>query len=283
MRGAVAKGDLMSPRAALFSTALVLGVISVFFPLVAVFAFLSSVIALAAFTRFTHPRRKWIGLALGVSLACSGFGLYRFILEEAMQGIIEARGRDSSNKAVSFLREILFAQDATRRYAWIDPDGDQVGSAALLVELAGGTTKRLRAAPQSPPLAPRHAPRVGTETGPVLDVSGYLYVICLPGIDGKWTARPNDPIDEELAERRWIAYAWPAQADLPQQATFFIDEHERILQSDNRKPDGGLRLVGRHRAPTCEDALGPGRVNYHPWKDKKPRATLPGDKQVEAR
>ena len=53
-----------------------------------------------------------------------------------------------------------------------------------------------------------------------------------------------------------------------------MDEHERILESDNRL-GSELRLVGPSASPECKDALSHPEL-WRPWRGKKPRTTLPG-------
>ena len=158
-----------------------LGVAAAFETRLSIFTFLLLIIGFAALTRFEHPKKKLVAIALSLGMLGTSVGLFRFILQEALPGIIEARGRASSSKAVSLLREVLFAQDAARRYAMIDPDGDGVGSAGLLGELTAaagvrGTQKLL----STPPLASRYRPTTPTRSGPAMEADGYLFLICLP-------------------------------------------------------------------------------------------------------
>lgn len=263
-----------SGHAWLLGSAAVLGCVSALYPPLSVFAVLALVIALASAVRFVHPRRSAFLLALGLGTLSSGIGLYRFVTGDALSGIIEARGRATSARAVSLLREILFAEDAARRYAMIDPDGDGIGSAGLLGELTGSQPARGRITLAHPPLAPRLTPHVITPSGPALAADGYLYLVCLPGVGGSWVTRPDGAIDDERAERRWVAYAWPESSDGPHVEVYFIDEHERILTFDNVGPGGARVLGGPERAPACNLALENDR--FVPWKGKKPRTDLPG-------
>jgi len=259
------------------------GVLSVLITQLSVFALLLLVIAFGALYRLEHERKSTVAAALVVSGLFTCVGLFRFVEAEALPGIAEARGRAASKKAVSLLREILFAQDAARRYAMIDPDGDQVGSAARLGELSGGDGARGKQVLKTPPLDRRYTPRVLTPSGPATEQDGYLLLVCLPSVDQSWTAERDAVVDDELAERRWVAYAWPAGDKLGHSAAYFIDEHERILQSVNttnalRHGEKQLRLVGPGAAPPCSDALEPpGREHWRTWSNKKAREHLPGD------
>lgn len=250
------------------------GVLSLLLLPLSVLAVLLHVIALAATTRMDPQARRWVLPLLVLTGLCSVGAMARFVLSDALAGIIEARGRDSSARAVSILREILFAEDAMRRYAFIDPDGDRVGSAGRLGELTGVVGARGGAPLAIPPLAPRLMPGASTRSGPALDHGGYYFLVCLPAPGGGWATHHDDPVDDEAAERRFLAYAWPNAADAPHKAAFFMDEHERILESANQL-GGKLRLVGAAGAPDCADALLNPEL-WQPWRGKQPRTTLPG-------
>jgi hypothetical protein len=174
------------------------------------------------------------------------------------------------------LREIVFAEDTLRKRALIDPDHDGIGSAALLGELTGfepmrGIDRRL----EIPILSDALAPRVDTKIGPAAATQRYFVIICLPTPNGGFTAKPGEPIDEERAERRFVAYAWPLAASWGIVDAFFIDQDERILVSENR--DGKeTRWAGPNFPPPCDAALGADASKWRPWKGKKPRTELPG-------
>lgn len=266
----------MNKHAWFLAAAALLGLISLFEVRLSVFTFLLLVIALASLTRFEHQKKRIFVAVLAFGTACSFVSLGLFITTEALPGIIDARARASSNRAVSILREFLFAQDAVRRHGWIDPDDDGVGSAGRLGELTGTQGIRGSAPLPRPPLSPRYTPRTTTASGPATEHDGYLFIICLPGEDERWVTGPRAAVDDERAEERWIAYAWPAGPQTPHKTAYFIDEHERILQSDARDASG-LRLVGPGLSPACDDALvEPTRAHWTPWRGKKPREALPG-------
>lgn len=253
------------------------GVTSLILLPLSVLSVLLHVIALAATTRMPSVLVRWVRPMLFVTGVCSLVGMTRFVLSDALTGIVEARGRDSSARAVSILREILFAEDAMRRYAFIDPDGDGVGSAGRLGELTGVHGARQGRPLETPPLAPRLAPGASTRSGPAYEHGGYFFLVCLPGPGGTWATTPRDPVDDEAAERRFLAYAWPTTADAPHSAAFFMDEHERILES-SEQISGVPRLVGPMSAPSCDDALRHPEF-WRPWRGKQPRTTLPGERK----
>jgi hypothetical protein len=239
------------------------------FVLVAVF------IAYLALPRGVNRLLSWLTLAAGV-LAMIGF--FRFLIVEAMPGIVEAGTRATEDTAVSKLREILFAEDSMRRRADVDPDHDGIGSAGLLDELTGRVA--LRGVHRlEPPILERYPLPLETALGPAVPMGGYLFIICLPTPGGGWTARPASEVDEEAAERHFVAYAWPAADKRGLLDAFFIDEHERILFSHSGEPEGHRSRLGLERPPTCDDALAPKtREAWQAWKGKRPRTTLPGDR-----
>jgi hypothetical protein len=187
-----------------------------------------------------------------------------------VQGGTSAAGQ----RAVSRLREILFAEDGARKTAAWDPDGDGIGSALFIGELTGEEGMRGNARLASP-LLERYPKLETTTLGPALAIGGFFFAVCLPQASGKLVAEPALGVDEERAERRYVAYAWPTGDAPGLERAYFIDEHERILSAPAER---GVRS-GREHAPRCDDALeAPTRNDWRPWRGKKPRAELPGDR-----
>lgn len=207
-----------------------------------------------------RPRR-----AVALAVICASVGLVRFVVEVGVPGIVQGGRVAVEQSTVSRLREVLFAEDAMRRGGWIDPDRDGVGSAAFLGELCGGPPLRGQAARSAPVLA--CGPLEDTALGPAGRDAGYLYTVCLPTKDGSWSADPARPVDEEAAERKFVAYAWPAPGSSFERA-FFLDQDERILIAPRRA--FGLE---------CRSALAPETGSmWTPWRGKRPRpGPLPGD------
>jgi hypothetical protein len=199
----------------------------------------------------------------------------RFLITEGVPGVVRGGLSAAELRAVSRLREVRFAEDALRRHALYDPDGDGIGSAALLPELSGRLP--VRGTTRLDLLNQQYHSVHQTPQGPAVAIAGYLFMVCLPTLDGGWSARADAKFDDERAERRFVAYAWPADDAQGIERVYFIDEHERILLYDNR--DGpGLHYAGPHFPPPCTAALEPGaRGAWRAWRDKKPRTELPGD------
>jgi hypothetical protein len=198
----------------------------------------------------------------------------RFLATDALAGIVRGGTSATAQRGISRLREILFAEDAARKAGAWDPDGDGIGSALFLGELTAESGMRGEAR-LAPPLLERYPKLEATSMGPALEIGGYWFAACLPTLAGDFSADPTARIDEELAERRYVVYAWPSGRAPGLERAYFIDEHERILSAPSRE---GLRH-GREHAPGCADAMAPAtRENWRVWRGKKPREELPGDR-----
>jgi hypothetical protein len=217
------------------------------------------------------PRLKPWAILAGVITTVA---MLRFVVSEAVPGVIQGGNTAASNSAASRLRQIVFAQDVMRQRGFVDTDGDHIGSAGLLGELTGVLPLRGVRALSPPLMANGFAPFHDTKMGPAAQSGAYLFMVCLPTRQGGWTASPNAAVDEEAAERRFLAYAWPMGSGGPK-PMYVTDQHEAIRVSDNVEA-GELRFVGPFHAPDCDLALSD--QSFVPWRGKAPRASLPGDR-----
>lgn len=255
---------------------LALAGLSIWAHMLALFVVVIVLISLAALPKLEPKPKRLLNGVHGLALVASLIGLVRFVIQDAVPGVVEAGDRAASKQAVAKLRGLVVAEDVLRRLHRVDPDGDGVGSAALIPELGGDVPLR-KQKPLEAPLLNRELSRlVDTPIGPAAHGGAYLYVICLPKLGGGWTARPGEPVDEEQAERRWVGYAWPSAETHGLHESYFIDEHERILVFDNNAPKEP-RYIGPERPPSCDAALN-GKEAWNVWKGKKARPRLPGDK-----
>lgn len=277
-----ARGGRTTGAIVLGATAL--GALSAVVVELSVFSVVAVFLASLALPPKGAPGRRLLVAALAVGAIAAAAGMVRFAVAK-LPARLAAAGEDAVvDAAVSRLRAVLEAQDKARAAASHDPDGDGVGSALLLGELAGAIPVRGRAPLPQPYLEPRFG------RGDVACFEGTCVVVYLATTDGRGSARPGAPFDDELAERRYVAYAWPDAARAGD-AVVFLDEHERILVSDGRAPGQGFRGPGRPPpfdaalpAPTLAgpslDAEGRGQDGglWRPWKGKRARAGLVGDR-----
>jgi hypothetical protein len=264
------------PRPLLARTVLVAvaALASVHFTKLGLFAAVGTFIAWASLPKLPAPalrRERWL---LAFAGAASLVGLCRFLIVEAVPGIVAGGNRFTEQRVVSRLREILFAEDSARRIAAHDPDGDRIGSAALLGELTGelGVRRQNRL---ERPLLDGYPKQVDTALGPASEIGGYYLLVCLPKLGGGFTAQPSDAIDDEQAERRFLAYAWPSGSAPGLEKAVMLDEHENIALAPAQP---GLRY-GASSPPSCDDAIADAtRGAWTAWRQKSPRQTLPGDR-----
>jgi hypothetical protein len=247
---------------------------SIYFTKLGLFAAVGTFVAWASLPKLPKAelrRERW--LLLGAAVLAT-IGLVRFLVLEAIPGIVAGGNRFTEQRVISRLREMLFAEDTARRSAAQDPDQDHVGSALLLSELTGELGLRGGNALQVP-LLEGYPKQVDTSIGPAAEIGGYFLIVCLPKLGGGFTAQPADAIDEELAERRFIAYAWPSGSAPGLNNAVALDEHERIALAPSKT---GLRFAFT-APPSCDDVVAPEtRAAWTAWRHKQPRQTLPGDR-----
>lgn len=270
--------DLAAERRALgwLAGLAVVGVVAVLIPPLSVPAGVVVLILALSFPSDEAPRYR-VRAQVAVALAALGTlgGLVRFAMSKAMLGIVETGQSVTATTALSKLREVVSAEDAARTTGAWDPDHDGIGSAALIGALAGAFPLRPDAPPAPPILSHDFQRQVETKVGPAALVDGYLFMVCLPTPSGGLTARPSEAVDDEFAERRFVAYSWPSVAS-GMSAAFFTDEHERIAFVDPPR-DETPPFLGTDKPPACDAALGANASAWKPWKNKKPRERLPGD------
>ena len=251
--------------------------LSVVFSKLALFAAVATLLGFVSLPEGPRGAVRAMKLSLAVGAVCATVGVFRFLVLEAMPGMVQGGTTAAEQRAVSRLREILFAEDAWRRNAFFDPDGDRVGSAGFLGELTGETGVR-GGKPMDPSGLESYPKLADTRLGPAAEVGGYLVLVCLPKVGGGFTAQPGDAVDDERAERQFYAYAWPAQRGEGLDFAYFLDEHERILLADSRETEP-RRLIGVDAPPTCDDISAEHtKADWRVWRHKVPRATLPFDK-----
>jgi len=207
-------------------------------------------------------------LAVAVGTLGTLAGLFRFVRLDAVPGIVQGGEQAVMIQAVSHLREILRVEDAIRDSADIDPDGDGHGSAAFIGELSGSAIARYGHIDR-PPLNRRFQTTKDTPLGKAAMIDGYYFAVCLPTKAGTYSAISSTEIDDEMSERKFIAYAWPEAST---RNTFAIDANDEIL---TRPPSvlGRPTYYGQLHPPNCSVATSDRESDgWKPWRGKKPRA-----------
>jgi hypothetical protein len=263
------------PHLLLYVALATFGLLSAWLTRLSLFTLVLSFIAFVALPRDGRQLRLRLTIAAAVG---SAVGFVQFLINEAMPGIVQGGTSATGAAAVSRLREILFAEDSLRKLAAIDPDRDGIGSAAFLDEMTGRVGLRGQAR-LVPPVLERYPKSSPTALGPAVEINGYYFMVCLPKLGGGWTAEPSEAVDEEAAERKFVAYAWPALGDRGLVEAYFLDQHERLLFAPNGAPTATRPRIGPERPPRCDDALAAStRDQWQVWRGKRPRDTLPGDR-----
>ncbi len=267
-----------------------LAALSCVFPKISVFTFVALLICSFALPNvFSFQRPVWACLIIA-AFAAHTFSFVKFVRTDAIFGMIEQHNKNASRTARSSLRHIIFAQDMMRERGYIDHDKDGIGSAGFMAELVGGSALPDGSTLTAPLLHQKYKKTLDSPAGKLVEAEGYLFKICLPTKQNTFVSMRSPNIDEEKAERRFLAYAWPAEDRAGVHKAFFLDERERIYILENQPPRA---YVGLKQQPSCDATLkGPGidatppidgsasndGLTWKRWRNKKPRETLIGDK-----
>jgi len=261
------KGQVKFPRAPLIFALAAASVVWPWLSLPALFFALVGTLILPSAEGHTRQRR-FTRLWLAASLALVTIGLTRFVIHYAIVGIVQGGEQAVTGRAVSRLRDILRWELAERRAAAIDPDHDGIGSAWRIAELSGAVPLRSGQSTK-PPLERRFKALVDTPIGPASRVGDYFYVVCLPTTDGGWSAKDTSPVDEEAAERAFLAYAWPARENL---IAYVIDAKARVFFRDNLGHEADP-YIGQLRPVPCNSIVDRAhRGEWIPWTGRDSEA-----------
>jgi hypothetical protein len=220
---------------------------------------------------------RWaVAVVGGVAAAV---GLYRFTIEWAVPNIVSSGQFAAEERAVSRLREILWAEDRTLERAFADGDADGTGEYAFLGELLGLPPQRPGVRLPMALLRTEQFHPASDGLTPVYRSEGYDFVVYLPGPGGGGVGEGRGAVDPRAAARHFVAYAWPAERGKGGLRAFYIDQDDRICQTDNAQ---GYSGTGHIPAPAAAlagtgldaPACGPQTVDggrWRPWKNKKPR------------
>ncbi len=171
----------------------------------------------------------------------------------AIPSLLQSRISANEQAAITTMRSFVSAQGQFQASEFADRDGDGVGEYGSFAELAGvaDLPGGGRAAP------PVLSPGLGAVDAGMVEKSGYLYRIYLPGKNGEWLAEMSaggspSNVDAQRAEREFRAYAWPRDLGSTGNRAFFIDQNGDLYVTQN---DGtGAIYSGRDRGPAADAA-----------------------------
>lgn len=233
---------------------------------------LAALLALVLATAELRGRAAVAVAVLGGLVVLAAMG--RFVVRSAMPSLVGMGRHAASERALSELREVLWAQDLAfeeRKAKGLSP---RYAFLQELVEDQRGATEGI-----TPPLSARSLTVLErTDAGPTtFRAGGYLVRVFLPARGGGGVTRGEDALDPQLAAHSWVAYAWPEGAESGSR-TLFVAEDETLCISDE-----ALRYVGLERAPEAAAALGGPSLDarrcgrgqdggsWRPWRGKRPR------------
>ena len=151
--------------------------------------------------------------------------------------------RANESAAIATLKNIASGQRQVQERVQIDRDGDGVGEFGYLAELSGrvairGTSRRV-----DPPVLSR---AFGNVSNGCVSRSAYLFRMYLPGADGRWLPEADrggasQRVEPDLAEERWLLYAWPVFLREDTRRRFVIDQGGDVhAQTAEQVPAEGL-------------------------------------------
>ncbi|HEX2736109.1 MAG TPA: hypothetical protein VHM70_31125 [Polyangiaceae bacterium] len=203
--------------------------------------------------KMTGSERRWAWGLLWASALIACVAFVRFVLVQAIPGVIAGGKAAASKHAIAFARGLVVAQDHARETAANDPDHDGVGSALTLAALAGLAPLPDGKVLDKPPLAVRPDQVKDTPLGDAIEQGGYYFALCLPDQKGALVGAVDlAKVDAKAAEHRYLIYGWPVSnsAGSPVQA-LAVDADERIMVTS---PDGPRLYFANEGAPHCESS-----------------------------
>jgi len=165
---------------------------------------------------------RWFDLLVlgAIAIALTMVGVMRF-------GGCCCRNGFNESAAIASLRCLVTAQQQFRDEARRDLDGDGQGEFGWFAELAGAVAIDGMPAPRARPAALLGPSFRKVEAGRV-QRSGYWYAVFLPGPGGTWLGEAElgggagRVLDVDVAEREFVAYAWPVERGRTGARTFVV-------------------------------------------------------------
>lgn len=203
--------------------------------------------------------RAWVVLGTVAAIAVASVVGYRWL----------TKGCVCPNwmSAVGTLRNLAWVQEQYRAAVTVDEDGDGTGEYGGFLEMSCAVRARgrpdevlavwsgcpgPRAAGATPPAPTPQPSRVPVLSGAfrtmlpdgTVQRSGYRFRMVLVGRDGAPAVETpgagfgDGTIDPDLAERRFVCYAWPTMYGTSGDRTFVVDETGAIFGTDDPRYSG---------------------------------------------
>ncbi|MBX3463428.1 MAG: prepilin-type N-terminal cleavage/methylation domain-containing protein [Planctomycetes bacterium] len=170
----------------------------------------------------------------------------------AVPNLLSSRAVANERAVIATLRTLTTAQTMCRNQAVVDIDGDGLGEALGLGELAG--TEFLRSGGQKLVPASLSASLGTLDALGYVHTKGYLLALYLPDASGAGvlgTPANAGAVDPNNAEIAWSCLAWPVTRGNTGVSTFFVNQTGEILVANDAPYDGlvniplpGSALVG---------------------------------------
>jgi hypothetical protein len=149
----------------------------------------------------------------------------------------EARIAANETAAIATLRNLCSAQAQFHATARADEDDDGTGEFGTLAELSGAVNIRGTDRSLNPPVLSGAFRKVAADG--TVRRSGYVFAVHLPGRGGEGVAESAGGgigagvVDPDLAEKHWVAYAWPEKQGRSGRRTFAVSAAGDIVATDS--------------------------------------------------
>lgn len=186
----------------------------------------------------------------------STIALVAMLSTVAVPNYLSSKADANEATVVRTLRAVAAAQDAFRRAAIVDRDGDGIGEFGTLRELAAGAAPRGRAKSVQVDIGPVDARGLAHH-------AGHLFALFLPDATGRGIADDRarrNHVDPELAERHFTCIAWPVEQGRTGTHTWLVDASGLVRRGrstswsgEGSPPPAGAAVIG---APSPNHMIG---------------------------
>ncbi len=170
----------------------------------------------------------------------------------AVPNLLSARNNAAEPAVLGALRAITTAQSQAMAHGLVDTDGDGVGEAMSLAEMAGTLAPRGSSIPLSPALL---SPSLGqVDANGRVQSHGYHFALFFADAAGLGVDTANGSLakaDANMSENFWSCVAWPVRSSGSSDAAWFVNHTGQILMckpspyiGPSQAPPAGAGLLG---------------------------------------